>query len=98
MPSTLPLILPPHEPDEQPDFWRVSMGPNDRTTFQRARAAVRRQRAVLALSAATTIALLAGRAHGASGTWSGAAADGLWVTPGNWNTVPGASDGTFVSA
>jgi autotransporter-associated beta strand protein len=51
-----------------------------------------------AAAAAVTLGGLAGlvlpttrsqQALGASGSWSGAAGDGLWQTPGNWDNVPG---------
>src|SRR5690242_3317361 len=47
---------------------------------------------VIAAAASSSLVLLGATAvaRAASGTWSGAAGDGLWQTPTNWDTVPGA--------
>lgn len=42
---------------------------------------------------ATALGSFVSVGHAASGTWSGAAGDGLWETPGNWDSVPGTNDG-----
>lgn len=44
--------------------------------------------------------LLGLTAVGATCTWTGAAGDGLWTTPGNWqdNAVPTASDTVVIPA
>src|SRR5262245_22278062 len=61
---------------------------HSRTARRRFREAARQ-----AAWAAITFLSAAPAALGASGTWSGAANDGLWETAGNWDNVPGSNDG-----
>lgn len=61
---------------------------------------VRNRRTLIITAASAALALVAVHqqpASAASGSWTGAALDGQWVTPGNWDTVPGRADGTFNS-
>src|SRR5689334_9303971 len=56
------------------------------------------RRAALALAVAACPLFVHSAAHAANGSWTGAATpDNNWATPGNWDTVPGANNGTFVS-
>src|SRR5215213_6422506 len=57
------------------------------------------RRAALALAvASTSVGGLSSIAHAANGSWTGAATpDTAWSNPLNWDTVPGANNGTFVS-
>src|SRR5215212_3850695 len=56
------------------------------------------RRAALALAVAASPLFVNSMAYAANGSWTGAATpDKNWATPGNWDTVPGANNGTFVS-
>ncbi len=48
---------------------------------------------IAAAGLAAMLALAAGSAHAANGTWSGASSS-AWLTAGNWNTIPGSSSDT----
>src|SRR5262245_10152852 len=72
------------------------MGRDDRSTLTKVGSTARRT-TVLAIAAMAGLAVTGNRAIAANGTWSGTAGDGKWVTAGNWDNVPGANDGTFVS-
>ncbi|MBC8105728.1 MAG: autotransporter-associated beta strand repeat-containing protein [Anaerolineae bacterium] len=53
--------------------------------------------AALALAVSSCISTVQSSAHAASGSWTGAALNSDWTNPLNWDTIPGANNGTFVS-
>src|SRR6266480_2711428 len=64
-------------------------------TSERSRGHMRKsnQKRIIQSAVVSALVGLGTSAYATSGTWSGAAADGLWQTPGNWDNVPGTNNG-----
>src|SRR5439155_687896 len=75
----------------------MRMSPGSRRTSERSCEQMCKPNRKRIISSAVVSAALAAigaqAAYATSGTWSGAAADGLWQTPGNWDNLPGTNNG-----
>src|SRR5437773_4216862 len=80
----------------------MRMSPGSRRTSERSHEQMCKSNRKRIISSAVMSAALAAigaqAAYATSGTWSGAAADGLWETPGNWDNVPGTNNGVAGSS